>query len=190
MHLLVSPEYFCNLDPNLLRLDQLQRPELNKGTVDFDVTSAEDYWAQHPPPRISRPFYSPEPTPSGPRQPSPIDYIFAFDVSIEAIYSEFLSSACETLKLILFGGTDAGGSHLSPTIPESSRIAILTFDTTLHFYDFSVRHPPSLILNFTSQFKVLTLPQSDLTKMLVVADLDEVFVPRKYGLFVNPVEKK
>jgi protein transport protein SEC24 len=73
-----------------------------------------------------------------------MDYIFAFDVSREAIYSEFLSSACETLKLILFGGTDAGGSHLS-TIPESSRICILTFDTTLHFYDFSVRHPPSLI---------------------------------------------
>lgn len=186
MRFLVSAEYFCNLDANLLRLDQLQRPELNKGTVDFDVTSAEDYWAQHPPPRISQPFYCPEPTPSGPRRPSPIDYIFAFDVSTEAIYSEFLSSACETLKSILFGGTDAGGSH-SSTIPESSRIGILTFDTTLHFYDFSVRHPPSLI---TSQFKVLTLPQSDLTKMLVVADLDEVFVPRKYGLFVNPVEKR
>lgn len=142
----MSADYFCDLDANLLRLDQLQRPELNKGTVDFDVTSAEDYWAHHPPPRISQPFYSPEPTPSGPRRPNPIDYVFAFDVSIEAISSEFLTSACETLKLILFGGTDTDGSQLFATFPESTRIAILTFDTTLHFYDFSVRHPP-LIFN-------------------------------------------
>lgn len=38
--------------------------------------------------------------------------------------------------------------------------------------------------------EILTLYQSDSTPMLVVADLDEVFVPLKRGAFVDPWERK
>lgn len=128
----VSSEYFCNLDANLLRLDHLQRPELNKGTVDFDVTSSEEYWAQNPPPHIAQPFASVEGPPKGPRTPAPLHYIFAFDVSHESVVSGFLQSACQALQDVLFGTG-------RPNIVPSSKISIVTFDRSLHFYDITVR---------------------------------------------------
>lgn len=68
-----------------------------------------------------------------------MNYVFVFDVSSEAIISEFLQSSCESLKSILFGGADAEGVQLPSTFSVLSRVAILTYDTTLHFYDLSVR---------------------------------------------------
>jgi len=141
----VSTEYFCNLDANLLRLDHLQRPELNKGTVDFLVTPCEDYWATQPPPHIAQPFASVDGPPSGPRPPTPMDYIFAFDVSNEAVVSGFLQSACDALKSVLYGSSDASGVAITPpSFPPSLRIAIITFDTALHFYDMTVGFHTSL----------------------------------------------
>lgn len=120
----------------MLRLDHLQRPELNKGTVDFDVASSEEYWAQNPPPHIASPYYSVEPPPTGPRPPVPLDYIFAFDVSNEALSSGFLQSACGALQSILYGNTN---------FPPTSQIAIMTFDRVLHFYDLAVGYILSLL---------------------------------------------
>ncbi|KAF4618938.1 hypothetical protein D9613_010130 [Agrocybe pediades] len=159
----VSPEYVCNLDANLLRLDHLQRPELNKGTVDFVVTSSEDYWAQNPPHLISQPYYSVEEQPSGHREPVPMDYVFAFDVSNEAIASGFLRSACDSLKLLLFGN-EAGSK---PCLPSFNRVAIITYDKNIHFYDFT----------------------SEMIQLAVVADVEEVFVPSR-TLFVEPLSRK
>ncbi|KAG2008450.1 protein transporter SEC24 [Coprinopsis cinerea AmutBmut pab1-1] len=161
----VASDYFCNLDHNMYRLDHLQRPELNKGTVDFAVP--EEYWAQYPPPRLTMPYASNEPQPSGSRPPAPMDYIFAFDVTNQAVDTGFLQCACESLMNVLFGYTLEDGTVVEPSIPASSRIAILTFDETLHFYDLS----------------------SDLNSMMVVADLDEVFAPIRTGLFVSPAER-
>jgi len=149
----VSPEYFCNLDANLLRLDHLQRAELNKGTVDFQVTAAEEYWAMHPPTRISQPFYSPEPLPTGPRQPTALDFVFAFDVTNESVSSGFLESACHSLKLILYGGTDSNGTQLPSYFPSTNRITIITFDSTLHFYDLTVS-PMSLKITLSDIISV------------------------------------
>ncbi|KAH9478696.1 Protein transport protein Sec24D [Psilocybe cubensis] len=160
----VTPEYFCNLDANFLRLDHMQRPELNKGTVDFEVTSSKEYWAQNPPAHIAQPFYSVETVQPGPRDPCSLTYIFAFDVSIDAISSGFLHASCVALKTILYGNPDLG---IEPSYPTSSRLAITTFDSSLHFYDLA----------------------SEITQMLVVADLDEVFLP-KLGLFVDPMERR
>ncbi|KAF8815725.1 sec24-related protein [Phlegmacium glaucopus] len=161
----VPSDYFCNLDANLLRLDLMERPELTKGTVDFSVHSSEEYWGKNPPPQISMPYHSVEPPPTGSRRPEPMDIIFAFDVSSDAVASGFLECACATLKDLLYAGegdlNDACFSH-------NGRMTIITFDTTLHFYDLT----------------------SDLTPTLVVADLDEVFVPIKDGLFVKPVERR
>ncbi|CDO77071.1 hypothetical protein BN946_scf184473.g15 [Trametes cinnabarina] len=162
----VSSEYYCNLDANLLRLDQLQRPELTKGTVDFAVP--EEYWAPNPPPHI-RPLYFSvvAPSMSGLRKPQPMDYVFVLDVSQEAVRSGFLKVACATLLEVLFGD----GESIPPCFPQSSRIAILAFDRTLQFYNLSseiVGQPP----------------------MLVVPDIDDVFLPSTTGLFVTPTESR
>ena len=117
----------------MLRLDHLQRPELNKGTVDFVVP--QEYWAPHPPPTIRPLYYSMLPEPSTSRRsPAPMDYVFAFDVSQEAVRSGFLQSACNALIELLYGRDDTIG----PCFPSSSRIAIIAFDRTLQFYNLSV----------------------------------------------------
>ncbi|KAI0739143.1 hypothetical protein C8Q80DRAFT_1241672 [Daedaleopsis nitida] len=162
----VTPEYYCNLDASFLRLDHLQRPELNKGTVDFVVP--EEYWAPHPPPSI-RPLYcSPTPPPlTSSRKPEPMDFVFAFDVSQEAVRTGFLQTGCDALLELLFGR----GDTVPPCFPPSSRIAILAFDRTLQFHNLSpdrVGQPP----------------------ILVVPDVDDVFLPSTEGLFVNPVDSR
>ncbi|KAJ7269654.1 sec24-related protein [Mycena rebaudengoi] len=154
----VSPDYFCNLDANLRRMDHLQRPELNRGTVDFAVP--DDYWATNPPQRLSMPYFSIEPPPSGPRKPQPMNFVFAFDVSNDAVQSGLLHAACTALQDILFG--------VHACFPPKSQLAILTFDRTLHFHDLS----------------------SDLVPMLVLPDIDEVFLPLRTGLFADPVERR
>lgn len=120
----------------MLRLDHLQRPELNKGTVDFAVPG--EYWAPHPPPRIT-PLFSPAvPLPtSGTREPQPINFVFAFDVSQEGIRSGLTKAACATLLSILYPPELEDGTPVAYFSPHS-KIAIITFDKTLHFYDLSV----------------------------------------------------
>lgn len=132
----MSPDYFCNLDANLMRLDHLQRPELNKGTIDFVLDAAEEYWAQNPPPHIAQPYASVEGPPKGRRAPAPLDYVFAFDVSTQAVVSGFLKASCDALKNILFGSSDAENVTV---FPPASRMGIATFNDTLHFYSFAVR---------------------------------------------------
>ena len=132
----VTSDYFCNLDANFLRLDLLQRPELTKGTVDFAVDSSEEYWSKNPPPQLSMPYYSVDPPPTGSRQPEPLDIIFAFDVSSEAVASGFLKCACAFLRELLYESEDdLDGTFFS----ERRRMTIITFDSTLHFYDLTVR---------------------------------------------------
>lgn len=126
---LVSPEYFCNVDANLQRMDHLQRPELNRGTVDFAVPA--EYWATNPPQRLSMPYFSAEPPAAGPRRPLPMNYLFALDVSSEAVRSGLLHTACAAIQDILFGP--------NACFPPESELAIMTFDLTLHFHDLSVR---------------------------------------------------
>ncbi|KAG6856941.1 hypothetical protein H0H87_011927 [Tephrocybe sp. NHM501043] len=154
------------LDANLMRLDHLQRPELNKGTVDFVVP--KEYWAINPPEGITLPYYTVTPPSTGPRPPEPMKYIFAFDVSYDAVQSEFLSSACACVLRILFGGTTADGASIDACFPPESSVAFITYDQTIHFYDIS----------------------SDLAPMLVVPDLEEVFVPLQRGLFINPIQRR
>ncbi|KAF9225736.1 beta-sandwich domain of Sec23/24 [Gyrodon lividus] len=165
----VSQEYFSNLDANFMRLDHVDRPELNKGTVDF-IVECEEYWAPPPLPKLIPTYFSPEPPPTTPRKPQPLNHLFALDVSIQAVESGFLQSVCNTILDIIYGGSAADGSAFDPCFPQGCGIGILTFDQTLHFYNLSAN-----------------LPQAN---QLVVADLEEIFVPLREGLFVDPWESR
>lgn len=128
-----------------MRLDHQQRPELNKGTVDFAVS--EEYWAPHPAPRII-PLYqtvAPEPT-AGKRVPQAMDFVFAFDVSAEAVQCGFTHASCLALLDLLYPPAAEDGSERASEFPSASKIAILSYDRTLHFYDLSVRLSPSLVV--------------------------------------------
>lgn len=180
----VAQEYFCNLDQNGVRLDHLQRPELFKGTVDF--TAPMEYWASNPPEGLVSSFSSIENPPTGPREPKPMRYVFALDVSQEAVTSGLLETACAALLSTLLGVEQEDGSAPpEPCIPPASEIAIITFDRTIHYYNLSVS------LQVLPMYSNHThAPQSDQVPMLVIPDIDDVFVPLRDGLFVLPSEHR
>ncbi|KAJ3776258.1 sec24-related protein [Lentinula raphanica] len=164
----VIPEYFSNLDGNGLRLDYMERPELCKGTVDFVV--GEEYYASNPPQRITPSYYSPTPLPTGVRPPQSLNFVIALDVSVEAVQSNFLYAACISCLKSLYGGPDPADEEvmLNPCFPPGSRVALITYDDTIHFYDLTTDKIPA--------------------SMMVVSDIDEVFVPLHDGAFVDPWE--
>ncbi|GLJ20808.1 hypothetical protein SUGI_0379320 [Cryptomeria japonica] len=94
------------------------------------------------------------------RPPMPPLYFFLIDVSISAVRSGMLQVAAETIKSCL---------DKLPGFPRT-QIGFLTFDSALHFY------------NLKSS---LTQPQ-----MMVVADLDDPFVPLPDDLLVNLSESR
>jgi protein transport protein SEC24 len=76
------------------------------------------------------------PSPTSPtRKPEPLNYVFALDMTAESVESGFLASSCNALLSILFEDTAEG---VQSCIASGSRIAIITFDGTLHFYNLSV----------------------------------------------------
>lgn len=134
----VTPEYFCNLDANMTRLDHLQRPELNKGTIDFAVS--KEYWAPQSEPRIEALYQPVVPTSaSEPRPPEPIRYVFAFDVSQQAMQSGFTRTACLQVLDLLYGYDAQDGTHVEPCFPAQSPVCIISYDREIQFYDLTVR---------------------------------------------------
>jgi protein transport protein SEC24 len=132
------------------------------------------------------------PHPSANRQPEPMRYVFVIDVSSEAVKSGLVHSACAALLDILYGPTEQTeqGDNLDtggPCFPSGSQIAVITFDRTLHFYNLSVRESEK-----DTPCGVLTprQPTSEQASMLVVADIDEVFVPLRGELFGYPNESR
>ncbi|OZJ02131.1 hypothetical protein BZG36_04584 [Bifiguratus adelaidae] len=135
----VPAEYFANLDMNGRRIDLDSRPELRFGTVEFDVP--KEYWA---------------------REPGPVNYVFALDISWLSVQSGVVQQFCKALRDVLY--PQQGVCQL----PRGSKIGILTFDKSIQFYN----------LNST-----LEQPQ-----MMVVSDIADVFVPIHEGFLVDPDE--
>lgn len=114
------------------------------------------------------------------RAPRPLTYFFAIDVSYSAIRCGSLKAASESIREAIYGQREAakdgengnGAQAEGPGfgLPHGSRIAILTFDRVLHFYNLS--------------------PELDSAQMLVVGDIDEPFVPISDGLLADPWESK
>ncbi|XP_022080960.1 protein transport protein Sec24A-like isoform X2 [Acanthaster planci] len=94
------------------------------------------------------------------RPPQPAVYLFVIDVSFSAVESGYLSVACQGLLDCL------------ERMPGDARtmIGFITFDSTLHFYSLQ---------------EGLSRPQ-----MLVVSDIDDIFLPCPNDLLVNVHENK
>lgn len=65
------------------------------------------------------------------RQPSALNYVFALDVSWNAGKCGLVREWCEGLRAVLFGEEGV-------RLPVGCRVAFVTFDETVHFYEFSV----------------------------------------------------
>ena len=94
------------------------------------------------------------------RPPMAAAYVFVLDVSEQAVRTGMLHTAVTTVKKTL--NNLLGGAR--------TRIGFITFDTTIHFYNLSHK---------------LTRPQ-----MLVVGDLNDIFLPSKEDLLVNLKESR
>ncbi|KAF8504416.1 protein transporter SEC24 [Russula emetica] len=154
----VEPHYFSALDANFARLDYSERPELQKGTVDFDVSPSTDYWASNPQDGgLSATDSNPTPG-TAVRSPQNMRYIFVLDVSDRSVRSGFLAATCVALRAILHGRfSEDGSEEVRACLPPGCSIAFFTFDDALHFYDLS--------------------PDQASHKELVVPDVDDPFLP-------------
>ncbi|GAA5993798.1 hypothetical protein JCM5350_007675 [Sporobolomyces pararoseus] len=158
----VVPEYFSHLDMSQRRMDLDQRPELRLGSVDFAVN--RDYWVQDNPTQPG----------SLPREPTPLHYIFAIDVSWSSVRCGVVQEAVAGLREIFYGkkaveGTE-GAVETIGGLPEGAKIAIMTFDKSVQFYNLKAG-----------------LEQA---QMLVVSDIEDMFVPLREGFLVDPVESR
>jgi protein transport protein SEC24 len=126
----VAPEYFSHLDMSQRRIDLDQRPELRSGSVDFVVN--RDYWVQD----------DPNVPGSLPRAPTPLHYVFAIDVSWTSIQCGVVAEVTKHLKELLFHDEAehaTSGPHLGrPGLPAGAKVAIVTFDRTVQFYNLKV----------------------------------------------------
>ncbi|TDL14313.1 hypothetical protein BD410DRAFT_797254 [Rickenella mellea] len=116
------------------------------------------------------------------RPPTPMHTIFAIDVSAPSVVNGYTRAVCEAVKGVVFGSsrhpTDgAGGGDEGlveegedPCLPSVCKTAIVTFDSTVHFYNLSPR-----------------LPQAT---MHVVPDILEMFCPLRDAMFVSPSESR
>ena len=95
------------------------------------------------------------------RPPMPPAFFFAIDVSHTAVNSGFLRKTVETIKESL--------DEMSKK-SERTRVGFLTYDSTLHFYSLK---------------STQTQPQ-----MMVVAELDDPFLPMPDDLLVNLAESR
>eukprot|EP01119_Soliformovum_irregulare_P001184 TRINITY_DN10897_c0_g1_i1.p1 TRINITY_DN10897_c0_g1~~TRINITY_DN10897_c0_g1_i1.p1 ORF type:complete len:881 (-),score=241.11 TRINITY_DN10897_c0_g1_i1:58-2361(-) len=133
----VHPEYYSPLDNLGRRTDLDQRPELQRGIVEF-IASGE---------------YTIRP-------PMPPSYMFVIDVSYQSVSSGVCYTVVETIKRLL---------DSFPGAPRT-KIGFITYDSSVQFY------------NLKSS---LNNPQ-----VMVMSDLDEVFVPLPDDLLVNLADSK
>ena len=101
--------YYSPVDPSGRRVDMDNRPELKYGTVDF--IAPREYWAKD-------------------HEPKPIHWIIAVDVSSDSVKKRIPEVAADAIRSALYG--DKGG------LPEGAKVAIITFDRSVHFYNLKV----------------------------------------------------
>ncbi|KAI9223746.1 hypothetical protein BC828DRAFT_344662 [Blastocladiella britannica] len=96
--------------------------------------------------------------------PQPLAYVIAIDVSWNAVQSGLLAQMASIIRDWLYS-PDA-----ESRFPKGAKVGILTYDKSVHFYNF---HPTF------EQFQ-----------MLIVSDVDDMFVPISEGFVVDPFESR
>ncbi|KAJ3013003.1 COPII coat Sec23p-Sfb3p heterodimer component [Thoreauomyces humboldtii] len=96
------------------------------------------------------------------RPPKPVSYVIAIDVTWNSVQSGLLKRVVEAIRELLYNGVK--------TIPPNTRVGIITFDKSVHFYNLS--------------------PGLEQPQMLVVSDVSDMFVPLNAGFLVDPMESR
>ena len=100
------------------------------------------------------------------RPPQPPVFVFLIDVTANAIHSGVLHIFANTLLQSL---------DLLPNTEERTRIAFITVDASIHFYHLSVDADTG---------------DPNEPRMMVVSDLDDVFLPAPEGLLIHLSENR
>ncbi|ORC85753.1 putative protein transport protein Sec24C [Trypanosoma theileri] len=145
----VEEAYFCNLDARNNRLDRAEKPELARGSVEYDVGPYDEYSLRD--------------EKENPIPMRPLHYLFLIDVSQKAA-TTFLSDYVDALLKSLH--------EMAQQYPQC-RVAFITYASTLHFYN--VRHPriPQLIVADVDN-PFVPLPFTSLCWLTLGTDLDLV----------------
>lgn len=116
-------EYKCNLDANGFRRDRHARPELSRGTVEFEVGA--DF--------LLRPICDPV-------------YLFVLDVSYGAVVSGLVSASITAVRSAIDQLATAAAQGLNGA--HRVRVGILTYDQSVHYYSLrpSARPDPVLLV--------------------------------------------
>jgi len=124
-------EHYSPISPaNGLRTDIDTRHELRYGSVDY-IVGSKDYQV---------------------RDPKPAKYVYAVDVSASSVQSGLASTALYSIRLAL-------SASLLPGAKQGAKVAVFTFDESLHFYD------------------ARGATEGKTVSMHVVPDVDDPFVP-------------
>ncbi|SJK86191.1 protein transport protein SEC24 [Babesia microti strain RI] len=93
------------------------------------------------------------------RPPQPPTFMFVIDVSAPAVQSGMLELVCNVIKNAL-SDKHTHGSHNNRTL-----VGIITYDSSVHFYDLNAGNKTA--------------------KMLVISDLEDMFLPLPRDILVN-----
>jgi len=104
----VPDEYRCNLDANGYRRDRHDRPELCRGSVEFEVGS--DF--------ILRPIQDP-------------CFLFVIDVSYGAVVSGLVAAAIQSVRTAI---DQLGSMQPADGTVNRMKVGLITYDQSVHFY--------------------------------------------------------
>ena len=118
-------DYYCPLDGSGQRIDKYEKPELCNGT--YEYIASKSYWKKD-------------------RNPIQACIIFLIDVSLNAINSGSLNAVLESIKDAVSNVYFYNG--------ENTKIGIITYDSSIHFYSFgkTLNQPQMLCVNDNEMF--------------------------------------
>ncbi|CAF0727210.1 unnamed protein product [Adineta ricciae] len=156
----VVNEYFNHLDHTGRRTDCYQRPELCLGS--YEVAATKQYCKDE-------------------KWPEPPAFIFMIDVSYNSVRSGLVDYICHILKTDLLDYLPKDKNAETSTV----RVGFATFDKQVHFYN--IRGASSMM--FLCAFVYACYASCDSLgqpQMMVVSDLEEIFVPLLDGFLCSP----